>query len=84
MWFSFELQIAVEKGYLIAHTDGEGVAFPKQNRYIVQGICQYILKCKQEASGYPGHVKTPEEKERYIDEHFKNIQLDANNLSTRQ
>ena len=56
------------------------MAFSQQDRHIVQWICQDILKCKQEASGYPGHVKTPEEKERHIEEYFKkeDNQLDTN------
>ena len=41
-----------------------------------------FLKCKQEASGYPGHVKTPEDRQRYIDDYLakEGIQLDPDKI----
>ena len=46
---------------------------------------QYIntfLKLKQEASGYPPHIKTEEEKDKYIQEYLdhEGIQLDKQSI----
>ena len=46
------------------------MAFPRQDT-LFKDYVKTFLKCKQEASGYPGHVKTAEEKEKYIEEYFK-------------
>ena len=57
----FELQKAVEKGYKVVNTD-EVWHFPNKTDTLFKDYVKTFLKCKQEASGYPGHVKTAEEK----------------------
>ena len=57
----FELQKAVEKGYNVVNTD-EVWHFPNKTDTLFKDYVKTFLKCKQEASGYPGHVKTAEEK----------------------
>ncbi len=70
VWVSFELQKAVEKGYSIVHID-EVWHFPNKRDTLFKDYVKTFLKCKQEASGYPGHVKTPEEQKKYIDDYFE-------------
>ena len=81
VWVSFELQKAVEKGYRVVRTD-EVWHFPNTTDTLFSEYVKTFLKCKQEASGYPGHVKTPEEKERYIEEYFRKqgIRLDMEKI----
>ncbi|XP_037603314.1 uncharacterized protein LOC119474981 [Sebastes umbrosus] len=69
VWVSFELQKAVEKGYQIVSID-EVWHFPNKTDTLFKGYVKMFLKCKKEASGYPGHVKTPDEQKKYIDDLF--------------
>lgn len=77
VWVSLELQKALEKGYLIVHID-EVWHFPTKTDTLFRGYVNTFLKCKQEASGYPGHVKTDVEKAKYVADYFEKegIQLD--------
>ncbi len=70
VWVSFELQKAVEKGYCIVHID-EVWHFPNKTDTLFKDYVKTFLKCKQEASSYPGHVKTPEEQKKYRDDYFE-------------
>ena len=81
VWVSFELQKAVEKGCKIVNTD-EVWHFPNKIDTLFKDYVKTFLKCKQEASGYPEHVKTPEDKERYLEEYFKKerIRLDPDKI----
>ena len=44
----------------------------------------YMLKIKQEASGYPAWVESEEEKDRYIQDYYdkEGIRLDKNNIKS--
>ena len=59
-----------------------GVAFSLTKQTHCSRTVKTILKCKQEASGYPGHVKMPEEDEIHIEEYFKKegIQREADKI----
>ena len=58
------------------------VALGGNNRRTVQGLRRHVLKIKQEASGYPKHCVTDEQKQRYIDEYYEHegIRLDPNKI----
>ena len=78
-WCTPELLKAVELGYTIVHIH-EVWHFPEDQRK--KGLfAPYVnkwLKIKQESSGYPGWVRTNEDKMRYVqqyDEH-EGIKLD--------
>lgn len=45
-----------------------------------------FLKCKQEASGYPPHVITPEDKQKYIEDYFEKegIRLDPSKIKANK
>ena len=77
VWVSFELQKAIEKGYQIVAID-EVWHFPDKTDKLFRGYVNTFLKCKQEASGYPGNIKTPSEQEKYVKDYFEKegIQLD--------
>ncbi|XP_077961146.1 uncharacterized protein LOC144382995 [Gasterosteus aculeatus] len=81
VWVSIELQKAVEKGYRLVSID-EVWHFPNKTDTLFSGYVKTFMKCKQEASGYPGHVKTPDDKEKYVKDYFEKegIQLNPDKI----
>ena len=49
---------------------------------LFSGYVNTFLKLKQEASGYPKHCVTDEQKQRYIDQYYKHegVRLDPNKI----
>ena len=72
-----ELEVALNMGYILIQIH-EVLLWPETEMYdpvTKQGglFTQYIntfLKLKQEASGYPPHIKTEQEKDKYIQEYL--------------
>ncbi|XP_032363131.1 uncharacterized protein LOC116675361 [Etheostoma spectabile] len=84
-WVSFELQKALEKGYKIAHID-EVWHFPKKSDSLFKEYVKTFLKLKQQASGYPGNVKTEDEKKAYIENYYarEGIRLEPNKIAVNK
>lgn len=82
VWVSFELQKAVDedKGYLIVQVRH----FPNKTDTLFRDYVKTFLKCKQEASGYPSRVKTPEPKEKYLDGYLKKEGIKLKAASTKR
>ncbi|KAL3983293.1 interferon-induced GTP-binding protein Mx [Sarotherodon galilaeus] len=80
-WVSFELEKAVELGYKLVSID-EVWHFPNKTDTLFKDYVKAFLKLKQEASGYPEHVKTPEEQQKYIAEYYEKegIMLDPSKI----
>ena len=84
-----ELEVAMNMGYIIIQIH-EVLHWPETEMYdpvTKQGglFTQYIntfLKLKQEASGYPPHIKTEQEKDKYIQEYLdhEGILLDKESI----
>ena len=84
-----ELEVALNKGYILQQIH-EVLHWPETEMYdpvTKQGglFTKYIntfLRLKQEASGYPSHIKTEEEKDKYIQEYLEHegILLDKNSI----
>lgn len=70
VWVSFELEKAVEKGYKIISIC-EVWHFPNRSASLFKEYVKTFLKCKQEASGYPENVKTPDEQKAYIQQYYE-------------
>ena len=85
VWASPELNLAIEKGYIVKRTY-EIYHWPHTMEYNSKTgekglFTEYIstfLKIKTEASGYPGWVQTEEDKSMYIEDFFRHhgIRLD--------
>lgn len=88
-WTSFEIQKAIEKGYKIImiyeiwHWE-ETVEydFETKSQGLFTSYVDTFMKYKEEASGWPSHVNTPEERQQYIDNFYEKegIKLDENNI----
>jgi len=88
-WISLELDLAVQKGYVILekyeawHYDQHEQYDPttRQGGLWVEYIDTF-LKMKAEASGYPSHAGTEEEKEAYVRDYLEHegIQLDRTKI----
>ncbi|KAL7859496.1 hypothetical protein SRHO_G00146430 [Serrasalmus rhombeus] len=81
-WVSIELVKAVEKGYVVVKIH-EVWHFPDSSETL---FCEYVktfLQYKQEASGYPAHAVTEEERAEYIRDYFEKekIQLNPDKIS---
>ena len=84
-----EIEVALNMGYIIKqvhevlHWSETEVYDPvtKQGGLFTKYINTF-LKLKQEASGYPSHIKTEEERDRYIQEYFEHegILLDKKSI----
>ena len=81
VWVTFELQKAIEKGYKIVSI-AEVWHFPEKTDQLFKAYVKTFLKRKQEASGYPGHIKTEDEKQKYIDDYYahEGIRLDPTKI----
>ena len=80
-WCHVELIKAIEKGYqvLVIH---EVWHWEETSNELFSPYVNTFLKRKQEASGYPKHCVTDEQKQRYIDEYYEHegIRLDPNKI----
>nr|XP_055068853.1 uncharacterized protein LOC129450248 [Misgurnus anguillicaudatus] len=81
-WVSLELLKAIEKGYVVTKVD-EVWHFPQSSETL---FCEYVktfLQYKQEASGYPAHVVTEQDKQAYIADYFEKegIQMNPDKIS---
>ncbi|XP_076873809.1 uncharacterized protein LOC143523314 isoform X1 [Brachyhypopomus gauderio] len=76
-WVSIELMKAVEKGYVVAKIH-EVWHFPDSSETL---FCEYVktfLQYKLEASGYPAHVVTEEDRAEYIRDYFEKEKIQMN------
>ncbi|KAL2078838.1 hypothetical protein ACEWY4_024582 [Coilia grayii] len=69
-WVSIELQRAMEKGYVVTKVD-EVWHFTQRSDTLFSGYVKTFLQYKQEASGYPAHAVTDDEKKAYIQDYFE-------------
>ena len=80
-WCHVELMKAIEKGYQVLEIH-EVWHWEETTNQLFSPYVNLYLKRKQEASGYPKHCVTDEQKQRYIDEYYEHegIRLDPNNI----
>ena len=80
-WCHVELMKAIEKGYEVLEIH-EVWHWEQTTNELFRGYVNMYLKRKQEASGYPKHCVTDEQKQRYIDEYYEHegIRLDPNKI----
>ena len=69
-WFSEELKLAVNKGYIIKDIY-EVLHYEEKADYLFQPYIQTWLKLKTEASGWPSSCTDDQKKQAFIEE-FKN------------
>lgn len=89
-WITPEVDRAIEKGYKIIKTYEvwhfqEQAEYGKTLKYskgIMGDYVDALLKIKQEASGWPGHVQTDRDREEFIKQYevCEGIRLDKNNI----
>ena len=72
---------AIEKGYEVLEMH-EVWHWEETTDELFKGYVDMYLKLKQEASGYPKHCVTDEQKQQYIDEYYEHegIRLDPNKI----
>ena len=72
---------AIEKGYEVLEIH-EVWHWEKTTNQLFSPYVNLFLKIKQEASGYPKHCVTDEQKQRYIDQYYEHegIRLDPNKI----
>ena len=80
-WCHVELMKAIEKGYQVLEIH-EVWHWEETTNQLFSPYVNLYLKRKQEASGYPKHCVTDEQKQQYIDEYYEHegIRLDPNNI----
>ena len=80
-WCHVELMKAIEKGYEVLEIH-EVWHWEETTSQLFSPYVNMYLKRKQEASGYPKHCVTDEQKQRYIDEYYEHegIRLDPNKI----
>ena len=80
-WCHVELMKAIEKGYEVLEIH-EVWHWEETTNQLFSPYVNMYLKRKQEASGYPKHCVTDEQKQRYIDEYYEHegIRLDLNKI----
>ena len=61
---------AIKKGYKVLQIH-EVWHFEKTSNDLFSEYVNYFLRLKQESSGFPDWVKTPEDQARYIDEYYR-------------
>ena len=88
-WISDEVKKAVEKGYRVLkvyevwHYNEVWQYIPGSgNKGLFNEYIDYFLKMKTEASGYPPHIRTEQEKDDYIQRYYQRegVLLDKNNI----
>ncbi|XP_052426447.1 uncharacterized protein LOC127968976 [Carassius gibelio] len=82
VWTSVELSRAIDKGYSVVRID-EVWHFPQTSDTLFSGYVKTFLKFKQEASGFPSHVVTDDEKESYVRDYFEKegVHLDLDKIA---
>ena len=80
-WCHVELMKAIEKGYKVMEIH-EVWHWDETTDELFSPYVNMFLKIKQEASGYPKHCVTDEQKQQYIDEYYEHegIRLDPDNI----
>ena len=80
-WCHVELMKAIEKGYEVLEIH-EVWHWEETTNQLFSPYVNLYLKRKQEASGYPKHCVTDEQKQRYIDEYYEHegIRLDQDKI----
>ena len=80
-WCHVELMKAIEKGYEVLEIH-EVWHWEETTDELFKDYVDTFLKLKQEASGYPKHCVTDEQKQHYIDEYYEHegIHLDPNKI----
>ena len=80
-WCHVELMKAIEKEYEVLEIH-EVWHWEETTNQLFSPYVNLYLKRKQEASGYPKHCVTDEQKQRYIDEYYEHegIRLDPDNI----
>ena len=80
-WCHVELMKAIQKGYEVLEIH-EVWHWEETSNQLFSPYVNLFLKTKQEASGYPKHCVTDEQKQRYIDEYYEHegIRLDPNKI----
>ena len=80
-WCHVELMKAIEKGYQVLEIH-EVWHWEETTDQLFSPYVNLYLKRKQEASGYPKHCVTDEQKQQYIDEYYEHegIRLDPNKI----
>ena len=80
-WCHVELMKAIEKGYEVLEIH-EVWHWEETTNQLFSPYVNMYLKRKQEASGYPKHCVTDEQKQRYIDQYYEHegIRLDPNKI----
>ena len=80
-WCHVELMKAIEKGYEVLEIH-EVWHWEETTNQLFSPYVNLYLKRKQEASGYPKHCVTDEQKQRYIDQYYEHegIRLDPNKI----
>ena len=80
-WCHVELMKAIEKGYEVVEIH-EVWHWEETTDELFKDYVDTYLKRKQEASGYPKHCVTDEQKQQYIDEYYEHegIRLDPNKI----
>ena len=80
-WCHVELMKAIEKGYEVLEIH-EVWHWEETTDQLFKEYVNMYLKIKQEASGYPKHCVTDEQKQQYIDDYYEHegIRLDPNKI----
>ena len=80
-WCHVELMKAIEKGYEVLEIH-EVWHWEETTNQLFSPYVNLYLKRKQEASGYPKHCVTDEQKQRYIDEYYEHegVRLDPDKI----
>ena len=80
-WCHVELMKAIEKGYEVLEIH-EVWHWEETADELFKDYVNMYLKIKQEASGYPKHSVTNEQKQQYIDDYYEHegIRLDPNKI----
>ena len=80
-WCHVELMKAIEKGYEVLEIH-EVWHWEQITDELFKDYVDTFLKIKQEASGYPKHCVTDEQKQHYIDEYYEHegIRLDPSKI----
>ena len=81
-WSTLELHLAQEMGYRIIEIY-EVWQYEERGKDLFRSFVMYCMKDKQEASGWPDHVTTEEERQNYLEEYERKtgIRLDPENIA---
>jgi hypothetical protein len=76
-----ELNLALDHGYRVTYLD-RAYTFPRWTTDLFKSYVRKFMKLKVEATGWPEHVKTADDKAAFIRENFERygITIDAANM----